>query len=140
MVRNIRKVGATPFVAALFVALWFFFAPTQLGGSTTYTVTSVASMQPLLYKGDLAVIRSASTYKVGDVDLLLTGVFMPMMLGPEVAEKIHEIIPELRILYMSGYAQPVLGSTLRYDVALLEKPYSEEQLLAKIRDSIDRVS
>jgi len=76
----------------------------------------------------------------GDVDLLLTDVFMPGMLGTEVADKIHEIIPELRVLYMSGYAQPVLGSTLHDDVALLEKPYSEEQLLAKVRDSIDRVS
>ncbi|HEY5104345.1 MAG TPA: PAS domain S-box protein [Acidimicrobiales bacterium] len=79
-------------------------------------------------------------HREGDVDLLLTDVFLPVMLGPEVAEKIHDIIPELRILYMSGYAQPVLGSTLHGDVALLEKPYSEEQLLMKIRNSIDRVS
>jgi signal transduction histidine kinase len=75
-----------------------------------------------------------------DVDLLLTDVFMPKMLGTEVAQKIHDLIPELRILYMSGYAQPVLGSTLDNDVALLEKPYSEDQLLKKVRDSIDRVS
>jgi PAS domain S-box-containing protein len=76
----------------------------------------------------------------GVIDLLLTDVFMPHMLGTEVADKLRELIPELRILYTSGYAQPILGSTLTKDVALVEKPYSEEQLLTKVRESIDRVS
>jgi len=76
----------------------------------------------------------------GVIDLLLTDVFMPDMLGPEVADKIHDLIPELGVLYTSGYAQPVLGSTLTKEVALVEKPYSEEQLLTKVRDSIDKVS
>ncbi len=69
-----RRLGRTKIIcavagAALIVGLWVFFAPTKLGGSTTYTVTSGISMQPMLYKGDLALVRSQSTYHVGDVVL-----------------------------------------------------------------------
>lgn len=49
--------------------LWLVFAPAQLGGSTTYSVTDGISMQPLLHKGDLAVERSSSHYRVGDIVL-----------------------------------------------------------------------
>ncbi len=50
-------------------AVWTFFAPTKLGGTTTYSITDGISMNPLLYKGDFAVIRSQSSYHVGDVVL-----------------------------------------------------------------------
>lgn len=51
------------------VGMWLVFAPAQLGGSTTYSVTDGISMQPLLHKGDLAVERSSSSYRVGDIVL-----------------------------------------------------------------------
>jgi signal peptidase I len=51
------------------IGLWIFFAPTKLGGSSTYAVTSGVSMQPLLYHNDLAIVRAQSTYHVGDVVL-----------------------------------------------------------------------
>jgi len=53
----------------IIIGLWIFFAPTKLGGSSTYAVTSGVSMQPLLYKNDLAIVRAQSTYRVGDVVL-----------------------------------------------------------------------
>jgi hypothetical protein len=40
---------------------------------------------------------------------------------------------------MSGYARPVLGPTLGEEIALLEKPFSEELLLIKVRDVLDNV-
>jgi signal peptidase I len=55
-------------VVALF-GLWVFFAPTKLGGSMTYSITDGISMRPLLVKNDLALIRTESTYQVGDVVL-----------------------------------------------------------------------
>ncbi|MGD0392309.1 MAG: signal peptidase I [Acidimicrobiales bacterium] len=55
--------------AAVLFGVWIFFAPTKLGGTTTYSITDGISMNPLLYKGDLAVIRSQSIYHVGDVVL-----------------------------------------------------------------------
>ena len=49
------------------------------------------------------------------------------------------IQPDVRVLYMSGYAQPVLASegTLGAGVSLLEKPFSEMMLLDKVREAQD---
>jgi PAS domain S-box-containing protein len=76
----------------------------------------------------------------GTIDLLLTDVVMPQMLGKEVAERVHEIRPSIRVLYMSGYAQPVLASqgTLEEGVILVEKPFTEAALIAKVREVLDK--
>jgi PAS domain S-box-containing protein len=67
----------------------------------------------------------------GEIHLLVTDVVMPHMLGKEVADRIKAIKPEIEVLYMSGYARPVLASQGRLDpgVALVEKPFSETDLL-----------
>ena len=69
----------------------------------------------------------------GEIHLLVTDVVMPQMLGQEVAERMRDVKPGIGILYMSGYARPVLSSQGRLDpgVALVEKPFSEAGLLAK---------
>jgi PAS domain S-box-containing protein len=74
-----------------------------------------------------------------DIDLLLTDVIMPHMLGKELATTIRETCPAIRVMYMSGYAQPVLASqgTLDPGVTLVEKPFSEPRLLEKVRDVLD---
>jgi signal transduction histidine kinase/CheY-like chemotaxis protein len=68
----------------------------------------------------------------GEIHLLVTDVVMPHMLGKEVAEKMRLIKPEIEVIFMSGYARPVLASQGRLDpgVALVEKPFSEADLLA----------
>jgi signal transduction histidine kinase len=69
----------------------------------------------------------------GEIHLLVTDVVMPHMLGREVAERIQAVKPGIEVLFMSGYARPVLASQGRLDpnVALVEKPFSESDLLAK---------
>ena len=58
------------FVLAAALGLsWLYFAPTQLGGSTLYTATAGTSMEPLFHKGDLALVRPAASYRVGQVVL-----------------------------------------------------------------------
>ncbi len=47
--------------------MWFYFAPVQLGGSTTYVVTHGTSMEPHFHTGDLAIVRGQSDYHVGEV-------------------------------------------------------------------------
>ena len=47
--------------------LWFWFAPVPLGGSTTYVVTRGISMEPRFHTGDLAIVRSQSSYHVGEI-------------------------------------------------------------------------
>jgi signal transduction histidine kinase/CheY-like chemotaxis protein len=68
----------------------------------------------------------------GEIHLLVTDVVMPHMLGKEIAEKMRMIKPGIEVLFMSGYARPVLASQGRLDpnVALVEKPFSEADLLA----------
>ncbi|HLL68301.1 MAG TPA: ATP-binding protein [Micromonosporaceae bacterium] len=80
-----------------------------------------------------AGIAAADSYP-GTIHLLLTDVIMPQMLGKEAAARIRQARPELRVLYMSGYAQPILASQGRLDpeVALLDKPFTEHELLAKV--------
>ena len=74
----------------------------------------------------------AAGYDV-DIHLLVTDVVMPKMLGKEVAARIREFQPDFEVLYMSGYAQPVLASQGRLEpgVALVDKPFSEAALITK---------
>jgi signal transduction histidine kinase/CheY-like chemotaxis protein len=69
----------------------------------------------------------------GEIHLLITDVVMPNMLGKEAAEKIRTIKPYIEVLFMSGYAQPVLAlqGRLDRDVNLIEKPFSASAILEK---------
>lgn len=84
-------------------------------------------------------VVAAQTFQ-GPIDLLLTDVIMPQMLGKEAAQAISAARPEIRVLYMSGYAQPVLASEGRLEpnVTLLDKPFTEQELLAKVGDVLAR--
>jgi two-component system cell cycle sensor histidine kinase/response regulator CckA len=75
----------------------------------------------------------------GTIDLLLSDVVMPGMLGKELAERLGAVRPDTRVLFMSGYAQPVLASqgTLEPGVALLEKPFTAADLLTAVRRRLD---
>ena len=50
-------------------AAWFFLAPVQLGGFTSYAATVGTSMEPRFRAGDLAAVRQAHSYHVGQVVL-----------------------------------------------------------------------
>jgi signal peptidase I len=54
-------------IIAVAAAAWLFFAPTNIGGSTTYVVTSGISMEPHFHTGDLALVRPTDHYRVGEV-------------------------------------------------------------------------
>ena len=68
----------------------------------------------------------------GPIDLLVSDIVMPHMLGTEAARRIRAIKPSAAVLYMSGYAWPFHASQGRLDpdVALVEKPFSDAELLA----------
>jgi two-component system, cell cycle sensor histidine kinase and response regulator CckA len=74
----------------------------------------------------------------GSIDLLITDVIMPRMMGKEVAETIMAMRPSTQIMYMSGYAHPILGSSqgLPAGTILIEKPFTERALLSKVREAL----
>jgi PAS domain S-box-containing protein len=76
----------------------------------------------------------------GTIDLLLSDVIMPQMAGPQLAELLLGELPSLRVLLMSGFAQPILdsGGHLNAGVTLIEKPFSGPTLLAKIAQILER--
>ena len=72
------------------------------------------------------------------LDLLITDVVMPGIRGTEVAQKLSQSEPELKVLYMSGYTdnamfhQKLLGA----DVAFIQKPFTLEALEQKVADML----
>ncbi|MCH7662828.1 MAG: signal peptidase I, partial [Chloroflexi bacterium] len=48
-------------------ALWFIFAPLQIGGQTTYLILTGNSMEPRFQWGDLVMVRSVPRYKIEDI-------------------------------------------------------------------------
>jgi hypothetical protein len=72
------------------------------------------------------------------IDVLLTDVIMPGILGNALAQQVVAVRPNTRVVFMSGYAQPVLAShgTLEPDVHLLEKPFTSTELLRAIHHQL----
>jgi len=73
------------------------------------------------------------------IDLLLSDVVMPRMGGRQLAERIQQLAPAARVLFMSGHADDAI---LRHGiqtsaVAFIEKPIEPDTLLAKLREILD---
>ena len=62
-----RTIATTLAVVVVAAAAWMFLAPRQIGGRVDYAVIHGVSMQPKLHAGDLVIIRSKPSYKVGQV-------------------------------------------------------------------------
>jgi two-component system cell cycle sensor histidine kinase/response regulator CckA len=80
-------------------------------------------------------LRIAAEYK-GILDLLLTDVIMPGMMGPELARQFLIQFPSIRILYMSGHTDDAIekhgvpGRTVR----VLQKPFTHDSLARSVRE------
>ncbi len=75
----------------------------------------------------------------GSIDLLLTDVVMPVMGGKVLAARLSKIRPNLKTLYMSGYAAGASGedSALEPDDFLLQKPFTAHTLATRTRQALD---
>ncbi|NYE30820.1 PAS domain S-box-containing protein [Rhodanobacter sp. K2T2] len=86
-------------------------------------------------QGALTIIESGIA-----IDLLFTDVVMPGDLkSPELASRLRERLPQLAILFTSGYAENsiVHGGRLDEGVELLSKPYTHEALARRLRQVLD---
>jgi DNA-binding response OmpR family regulator len=70
----------------------------------------------------------------GKIDLLLTDVVMPGMNGRDLARQLRTLCPNMRVLYVSGFADETLEQdVLDSNDAFLAKPFLLRELAAKIR-------
>jgi signal transduction histidine kinase/CheY-like chemotaxis protein len=70
------------------------------------------------------------------VHLLLTDVVMPLMSGPELAQRVTRVCPDLRVIYISGYTdRALIHQGLRQPgSAFLQKPFTPETLVRMVRE------
>src|SRR5580704_17430995 len=89
--------------------------------------------------GDGAVAMQIAVAHEGVIHLLLTDVVMPGINGRELAQRISEIRPNVKVLYMSGYTENVIGHNGMLDdgVRLLQKPFTLRDLKSKVREVLD---
>ncbi|MFO7767418.1 MAG: PAS domain S-box protein [bacterium] len=73
-------------------------------------------------------------------DLLLTDVVMPDSGGGELAERIQETLPEMKIIFMSGYTDDAMlrHGVMNEEVDFVGKPFTPATLLRKVREVLDR--
>jgi two-component system cell cycle sensor histidine kinase/response regulator CckA len=80
----------------------------------------------------LDIVRKHS----GPIDLLITDVVMPNMDGPTLARAARRLRPEMRIIFMSGYAESAFRKSEEKpeELHFLPKPFGLKQLVAKVKE------
>lgn len=74
----------------------------------------------------------------GVIALALVDVVMPVMSGPEVAQRLHQARPDLKIMFMSGFStEVVVVHGITAGDPLLVKPFSLESLARKVHELVD---
>ena len=97
-------------------------------------------VQHILEKGGLTVLVAGDAVTALDIEsqfslpihLLLSDVMMPGISGPELANKLKQQRPQMRVMLMSGYSEGML--ILNYGWYFLQKPFLSEALMGKVND------
>lgn len=77
--------------------------------------------------------------RAGEIRLLVTDVVMPKLRGPELAERLRRLRPEIGVVYMSGYLEYDRGNgEFLNDGLFLQKPFSRDALVKKVAEALAR--
>jgi signal transduction histidine kinase/CheY-like chemotaxis protein len=77
----------------------------------------------------------------GAIQLLVTDVVMPRMRGPELAAKMRVIMPNLRVVFISGYSEELHGtSNCLEEASFVQKPFSRDGLLLQVSAALRKKS
>ncbi|MDP8243689.1 MAG: ATP-binding protein [Candidatus Hinthialibacter antarcticus] len=84
-------------------------------------------------------LKVVSEYN-GEIHLLLTDVIMPEMNGRELAKRLGERYPGVKLLFMSGYTSDVIAhhGILDDDVVFIQKPFTASALSIKLREALNQ--
>lgn len=74
------------------------------------------------------------------VDLLITDVVMPVMDGPTLVKRAHELFPDLKVIFISGYAEDTFREklTLEEELVFLPKPYTLKDLAGLAKSTLSQ--
>ena len=74
------------------------------------------------------------------VDIVVSDLVMPEMNGRELAARLNARLPNTKVVFMSGYTDDTISrhGGLGDDVLFLEKPFTPDALLRKVREALDR--
>jgi len=96
-----------------------------------------AGYQVLAGKDVDEVIQIAMHHK-GPLDLLLTDVVMPDLSGPQLAQHLQTLYPQMKVLYMSGYPSPrQRNAALASDAEFIQKPFTKQKVLRRLREVLE---
>ncbi|MCF7815155.1 MAG: response regulator [Candidatus Cloacimonetes bacterium] len=84
-------------------------------------------------------LRLAQNYE-NNIQLLLSDIRMPKMTGPELATGIKQIYPDIKIIFVSGHTEndKIRSDIEKSEAAFLQKPFSFEALVEKVRTELDK--
>jgi PAS domain S-box-containing protein len=124
----------------------------SVGGHETILLvedeSAVLDVVKLMLEGLGYIVLSASTpgealrlasENSGDINLLITDLVMPEMTGRDLAKHLTSLYPELKCLFMSGYTRDIIAhqGILDEGVNFIQKPFSKQELAAKVREVLD---
>jgi len=107
------------------------------------TALVLTTVRMILEHANFTVLAAASADEAVElsghaksIDLLLSDVMMPGISGPDLALKLKESRPEMRVILMSGYPDGAM-LVLNYGWYFIQKPFVAVQLVAKINEVLD---
>ena len=76
----------------------------------------------------------------GPIHLMITDVVMPEINGPELAKRLMSLYPEMKVLYMSGYAKNFIShqGILEKGMEYIQKPFTVNELATRVREVLDK--
>jgi PAS domain S-box-containing protein len=92
----------------------------------------------LLVAADGAEAIEVASHHRGEISLLLSDVVMPQMNGPQLADRLRQDRPDLKVLFMSGYTERSLTGDIGPGSATIQKPFTPTAIAERVREMLDR--
>ena len=106
---------------------------------STFRKAALCALLLVPLAANAEVIRFEVLQSAGEtIDLLITDVVMPRMDGPALIREVREVIPDMKVIFISGYTEDSFRQRLDSDreIHFLPKPFNLKQLASKVKEVI----